>query len=57
MQMQRKRQRQFAFKVSNIPRSIRVKTFKSELREIGIIPLFIVWKGLLKLGAFLSKLY
>lgn len=44
-QQQKKYNRHFCIKVSNIPRSIRIKEFKSELRERGCNPVFISWKG------------
>ncbi|KAJ6637857.1 Methenyltetrahydrofolate synthase domain-containing protein [Pseudolycoriella hygida] len=45
-QKKRRDNRDYCIKVSNIPKSMRVKEFKSELREKGCNPMFISWKGL-----------
>lgn len=44
-QKKRRDNRDYCIKVSNIPKSMRIKEFKSELREKGCNPMFISWKG------------
>lgn len=44
-QKKRRDNRDYCIKVSNIPKSMRIKEFKSELRLNGCNPMFISWKG------------
>lgn len=41
----RRENRDYCVKISNIARSIRIKDLKAELRNRGVNPMFISWKG------------
>lgn len=41
----RRENRDYCVKISNIARNIRIKDLKAELRNRGVNPMFISWKG------------